>query len=326
MKSFKVWIAGVLLLTSVTAGAANTVVTVDAQGNGLTEREAIDDALARASGKVNGASVSVDSSVSRQKLDISARSSYGESVRGTATYEESKSAGYEAQGQVQDYDVLSTKKVGDGYRVTVRAKVVRYVAPGQDSKRYRIAIFPVTYRAPRYSFYGDISGEELAGQIADELESKIISSRLFSVLDRASMDASLAELALVGSDLTSPAEKAKLQRMDGADYIVVSTIRKATDRDQAGVNPATGQSAGKYRFELEVRVIVPATGELVASEVYSVPASRDRQAALDLMGSTAVTGLVGQIYPGRETSVRKPTVTEVQQAAPATTGVRLPFD
>ena len=69
----------------------------------------------------------------------------------------------------------------------------------------------------------------MAAQLGSEIEAHLVQTRRFSVLDRTTLGASLAELALVGSDLTGPAEKAKLKRIKGADYILLTTVRR-TDR------------------------------------------------------------------------------------------------
>lgn len=329
MNCFKYLIGGILLALAGTATAGNSVVSVEAQGSGKTEREATDEALARAAGKVNGANVDVDSKTVRAGYSANATSTWGGQSSVNANAELSRSAGYQAQGQIKGYKVLSSQKIDGGYRVRVKADVLRYDVPAENNALQRMAIFPVRYRPGTYPFYGGISGAELARQMGTELESKILSSRQFSLLDRNTLGASLAELGLIDSDLTSPEEKAKLQRFKGADYILVATIREAADRYDERVNPATGQLMGEFRFELETRVIVPATGELRASNVYRIKKQRDRDAAMEVMGTKAASGLVDEIFPGRGASVRA-AVLDYDEPEPDTprdtSGVRLPFD
>lgn len=330
MSAFKMFLGAAALSLTFVASATTTIVTVEAQGNGKTEREAVDDALARAAGQVNGANVEVDSTTVRAGYQASVRDSWGASATVNETLEVSRSATYEAEGQIKGYKVLSSSKDTEGFRVKIKAEVFRYEVPAENVLLERVAVFPVRHAPGTYSFYGAISANELARQLGTELESKLISSRVFSLLDRETLQASIAELGLVGSDLTAPEERAKLQRIKGADYIVVSTIREAADRFDERINPVTGQRMGEFRFELEVRVIVPATGELRASNVYRIQKQHDRYGALEVMGTTAAAGVVNEIVPGRGSSVRSAAigtgVGESSDTPRATTGVTLPFD
>ena len=156
---------------------------------------------------------------------------------------------------------------------------------------------------------------------------------MVSVLDRATLSASLSELGLVQSTLTGPAEKAKLRQFRGADLVVLSNVSEADSFDTSHVVASTGQVRRSFSmsFNVDVRAIVPATGELLVSERYSIYDAGSREHAITMAAEYAVidiirslTGKTPALDPGRY-AIDEPEVAP-EPAGPRRSGVSLPGD
>lgn len=288
-----------LLIFALPSIAQTKTIKVQAVGYGPSQPEALNDALTKAVAQIQGASVSSNTSVRTTAVQGSVTDSQGSTESFNASVKQSQSSSFSAKGQVDGYDVLSSRMENGQHRVEVIARVFQYDVPGVGDQRRRIALLQVQCDARGYDFFGDVSCGDLGVSTGAAIESELIKSRKFSVLDRTTMDATLSELDLIGSDLTASSEKAKLGRIKGADYLLLPTIREATDRANERVNPLTGQVRRNFAFQLTLRVVVPATGEVKFNEVYSLPGAPSRSVAIAQISNDAVSDLVEKIYPAR---------------------------
>lgn len=286
---------------SSTAVAGTSQVPAEATGYGKTVTEATNDALARAAAQVNGSEVSLDSYTVRQETNATYSDNRGYRADLNAESSTTSGASFQTQGQVASYKILSQKKGADGYAVRVKAMIYKYDTPGENEKRYRMAILPIAVPAGTFDLNGPVSGAELATDIYDALEAALVRGGRFTLLDRISLGTVAKELALVDSDLTGPSEKAKLKRIKGADYLVRATIGDiGVPAGERAINPATGQPSGKFRFEVNLRVVIPASGEVSFSDTVVLDKKyKTRSETIQEMANLLVGALSDRLNPSR---------------------------
>jgi hypothetical protein len=312
-----------------------------AVGSGADENAALADALAKAVAQVNGVRSSMN--VSTGKAQVSEKSSISDGktrVESQSTLEAGQTADarMSAQGSVSRYEILSTENAPDGrVKVTVKAFVTRYVAPtynapGSSTGRKRIAVFPAVAVDYRYDFFGPVEGAELSAELTGHVESAILATGRVSVLDRSTLSASLAELGLIGSSLTNANEKAKLRQLRGTDLIALATVREARHEVRNWEIASTGQrrSAVDMAFAVELRAVVPATGELLLVRKFVINDAFSRSDALqqasEQLAFEVVRALTGSAPP---LPVRRVVVDEEvvpPPSGPRRSGITLPQD
>lgn len=326
------------LLVCGSAGAKE--VETLAEGTGADQTRALADALGRAVAQVNGVRSAL--SVSTGAVELSTRSSETSgsgttSKEGNAQLGLTPDATMRAQGTVSRYEILATDTLEDGsVRVSVRAFVTRveapsYKAPGSNVSRKRVAVFPVSSNRASYDFFGLTMGEEMSSELATHLETTLLGSGEVSLLDRRSLGASLVELGLVGSTLSSDQEKAKLKALRGADLILLATINEARHEEFELRVKSTGQrrTSADTSLQVDLRAVVPATGELLLSRSVAVDYAASRQHGLVQVAEVAafevVRLLTGKSLPLPVHGPADPGQYEAPESTgPRRSGVRLP--
>lgn len=314
---------GLLLATS--AGAGLRDVETTATGYGASESEALGDALARAVTQVQGGNASLSTGVTRAQLDAIRQSPWGTHSL-SANYEERRSADFQGGGPIARYQVLTTRQLApERFEVKVSAVIHQYEAPSRGAQRDRIAVLPVRGEAALLQVAGQVDAAELADALGRALEAQLLATGNFQVLDRATLGISVEELALVASPLTGAPDKARLQQLRGADYLLVPTLIRRGDA--GGRNPATGQRhARPGDLKLDLRVLVPATSEVVYSGQTPIhaPHASDRDAVVGGIASQAIAALDRSISGSTRLP---PAATGTAGETPRdSAGVRLPFD
>ncbi len=329
------------VLTLITFAAMGKEIETTASGLGSDENAALADALARAVAQVNGVRSSMN--VSTGKLEVTGSASLT-NKDGTSTASSKTQVGttadarMQAQGNISRYEVTNTENLDDGrVRVTVRAYITRYEAPvykpsGSSTTKKRVAVLPVDADDYRYDFFDMIDADRLSEELATQIEASIMETGRVSLLDRRSLSASLLELGLVGSSFTNANEKAKLRQIRGADLIVMAVVLKAHHQMHAYRVKSTGQTKTSIEtnFNVEVRAVVPATGELLVTKRLSVNDAYSRDDALrqmsEIVAYEVVRALTGSAPPIR----RRDPVPAVDHPAasdtPRRSGIRLPND
>ena len=313
-----VFALAVVVLLSMGSTLANTeLIELRGVGTGATENEAITSALNNAVSQHNGADVSANTRTTSATAQGVVHTDGSGSTQGfAASSTESSSTTFKTAGQVSDYKILERSKDSMGLvHITVLAHIATYAAPGDSDKRQRLAILPARTTSDKYSFYGIESASELSQSITSALESEIVQTRRFSILDRTTLDDNVRELQLIGSDLTSPTEKAKLGMIKGADYLLIPTVKAADYSVQERTATSTGRVLRSISTDLalEVRVIVPATGEVKFSETYDVRQPLGKQGMIDAITHLASSDLVSRIYPLQVIAVPSPGVLVVNE-------------
>jgi hypothetical protein len=360
-------LAALLMFLAGSAFAGTRNVDSTATGIGGDENEALADALAKAVAQVNGTKSSMSVSTGKAVVegyglrtqDGSSESSSKDdstfgSTKTTTGKQNSKDSVYgkvsagttadarmSSTGSVVSYQITSTKQRPDGrYEVTVNAKVKQhfaetYNAPG--SGKRRIAVVQPSCDKSQYDFDGVVSGSQLCADLWSELEEGLLSTGTFSLLDRKTLDVSLSELNLVASDLTNATEKAKLRNIRGTDLILISKVRAAERYTNESRNQATGQirRSTTTNLDVEMRGVVPATGEILFFKRYALADANSRAQALAQIAEFATSDIavalgVGKAKRARLVSVdatpARPQTEEPPPPAPPSQGVKLPFD
>lgn len=313
-----------------------------ATGTGADENEALADALAKAVAQTNGVSSSVNISTGKVEARSNAKKTDSQGTAEASVHLQvgrTADARMQARGRVARYEVISTETMPDGKTsLTVKAYVVRheapvYNAPGSGTARKRIAVLPAVARDARYDFFEPTSGSVLADKLTGEIEAGLMASNTVSLLDRSTLVASLSELGLIGSDLTGSAEKAKLRQIRGADLILMSAIHEARRTVQTWRLPSTGQvrASEDLLLEVELRAVVPATGELLLTKRVEVT---DAMNAADAMAQVAaiaahdaILALTGKAPPSSPRGDRRRELEPIAEPdGPRRSGVALPAD
>lgn len=328
------------LALSAQAGIKTTSVIVT--GSGASEEEATAAALAKAVAETKGVRASTNVSTGKLAIEGHRKSS----VDGRAsTVDVDTRVGttpdvrMQSAGRVSRYEVQSSRREEGLYKVTLKAFFDTHVAdvykaPGSGASKSRIAVLmPKWSGTAADEGQGGYSASEAAGRLRNGLERALLRGGTYSILDRQTLDSSLAELQLVDSDLTSAAEKSKLRNLRGADIILIPTLRFSDTLRAARGAHLTGQRASASSdIEIEVRAVVPATAEVVFDESYRIEdvASSDdavirvaSQAANDLnvrlTGKAPKTSNADMVYL-RSDNVPPPLPPD------ESSGVKLPFD
>lgn len=360
-----------LLFASQAIGAVK-LVEVNATGSGPTEDEAIANALARAVAQSSGAqaslNVSTGQTVAESKSTVQFSGVKSETSKTTGLIKDQVTDGkttesgsatattstgvkktpdsrISASGKVASYEVLSSKKRSDGlYEVSIKAQVQKHVAatysaPGSSaSGKRRIAVLEPSTNASTFDFFGRVPAYELADRLWTATESALVRAGTVSVLDRKTLNQSLKELNLVSSRLTNEEERAKLKKIRGADVVLMSTILDAKQEVEVSRTQVTGQVSRTETsyMEVEMRAVVPATSEILFSEIYRISEVADRNDAVNKIASRSAADLAFKLTGKRgaaaftSTDITPVTVTSEQDLEPVeprtTTGVKLPFD
>jgi hypothetical protein len=339
------WAMLVVVLLACSGLAFSREIEATVTGTGEDESSALANALAKAVAQVNGVNSSM--SVSTGKVEVTGRGS--ETIRtkdaetvtsteGKVSVGQSADSRLQASGKVSRFEILSTETLPDArVSVTVKAFVHRYEAPvynapGSKVGLRRVAVFPGLASKASYDFFGAANGEELARELSARVEASVLDDRRLSVLDRTTLAASMAELGLIGSTLTGADEKAKLRQFRGADAIVLLEVRDAYHRVEHWRIKTTGQhqSAAETLFSVAMRVIVPATGEVLAIRDVSVRAAFGRDDALvqvaDEISADLAMALTGVAPPRRVRDAVPIPAAMPEPQGPRRSGVSLPGD
>ena len=348
-QKFRGFVAAGLFIVSAVCSAGTKTTSVVVEGVGASEEEATAQALGKAVSQVKGVRSSVSVSTGKAVADfkgetnIDGKKSTGSAQVSVGSTPDSRMS---ASGKVSRHEVLETSTLPDGkVKVKVKAYFDTYVAPvynapGSKSGKMRVALVDPDWDRRGYNFFGAVSGEEMANDLRSAMERSFIDAGAFSVLDRQTMAASMAELSIVASSLTNATERAKLHNFRGADVIVIPKIKEAFTDYNESTNNLTSQRQATFASKLlvEVRAIVPATGEIVFSDLYTIRQAVSREDAVGQVGARASADLAFKmtgkqvddkgLRPNRvRPSVSVDDLTRQPELPPEEQeGARLPFD
>jgi hypothetical protein len=243
--------------------SARETVEATADGSGATPAAALTRALANAVQQVTGVATKqlgdVETSLNtlavvKSNGDIAVANWAAESTGNTLSF---------SRGSVKSYRVLSEQAVGKGWRVRVRAAVLK--AGGADAVREampRLAIVVTQAQAADVAFANLGNRNTVIKRFRARLQQSLLQSGAVRVLDRDNFSAQADELSIAGANPTAE-NLAKLGQRFSADYVVVIDAQRLRLIDRG--RDIYGAHLSKLEAELQadIRIIDVATSELM---------------------------------------------------------------
>ena len=211
-----------LLLPLILAGGLLAQEAITVRGTGQDERDAIKHALTEAICRANGATLESQSTLRQEVRDVVT----GVETEFTYQTEENVDIVTASQGHIRRYDLLSSKPTASGVEVEVRAVVLRFDPdnPRPGSKK-TVVVERFTVAPGALQLDSPAEGTEaLLSRLQDQLTTRVVRSRKFTVLTRKNLKSIDAELGFLKDREVAPGERVKLGQLLGADYVVSGRI------------------------------------------------------------------------------------------------------
>ena len=330
--SREAWVAAVFLcavLALSTANAQTTIEEREIRGRGVSEVEAVLNALQEATFQVCGVQVRADLTMNSALIeddDVRMINQINRNIRATST---------QRPCEFRGYDVLDVAGGEPDVLVSVLVKYAVYRVPGPNMKRRRLAV--LDFPMDEVHLYGAGGGRQLQvdGRVVrvgtdvdfklvrklqhgfrSKVEELLTQGRRFGVLDRKRPEVYEAEKQILTSGDVDAGERARLGRVMGADYLVYGTIDRVAIENETRVIRATGERMERSHGATKVRftVLAAATRQVKWSSAITLdkrlrPGLLPEEAAEALLGEVAarmVDELTENIYPPRVTEVIGP--------------------
>ena len=328
----RAWVAVAVLCTVLalsTAGAQTTIEEREVRGRGVSEVEAVLNALQEATFQVCGVQITADLTMDSALIaedDVRLIDQINRSIHATST---------QRPCDFQGYDVLDVAGAQPDVRVSVLVRYAAYRVPGPDMKRRRLAV--LDFPMDEVHLYGAGGGRQLqvdgrnvrAGTDVDfrlvrklqhgfraKAEELLTQGRRFGVLDRQRPEVYEAEKQILTSGDVGIGERARLGRVMGADYMVYGTIDRVVIETTTRVIRATGERSDRSYGATKVRftVLAAATRQVKWSSAITLDRALPlglrpeaaAEALLDDVAARMVDELTENIYPPRVTQVLAP--------------------
>ncbi len=231
---------------------AQQVVTVD--GSGPSEREAIKHALAEAICRVNGASLETKSSLRQEVRDVVA----GVEVEFSYENDADVDVRTASSGHIRSYELLSSQATSTGHEVTLQAVVLRFDPDNpRPGKKKTLVVERFALAPGALDLDGQTTGEAaLLSFLQDELTTRLVRSRKFTVLARKNLDLVMREQSFLRGQGVSQEERAKLGNLLGADYLVAGRLDYLSVRTERKQVKLTGYTTESRRAELHATLTI----------------------------------------------------------------------
>ncbi len=295
--------ASVLAMT-IGAALAETLV-VEAEGQGTSRANAIGAALTAAVEQVSGVRIDASGSLRQEMMSASNGTDRTMSLSEAQQVETRRQTG----GVVKSYDVLSVD--GDGgasVKALLRVSIERFSAPGlptQDRRRIVIAA-PINFAN---------ADQPSLSLLRDALNSYLVRSRRFAVLDRLNDSAYRKEMDVLRGPDVPLAETVRIGQVSGTDYILLTKVRELDSVTSEQVLPVTGERVFRTAVYIsaDFSVIEIATRQIkwagqIKTEAGGTLESAIRSAA-DAIGEKVISG----IFPLRVIQVTAGTSVVINQ-------------
>ncbi len=285
----------------------NKIVSITTTGKGATEDIAVTKAIESAVKQINGVSIKIKSLTEVKNVEGTSTGKSGQKENFSLSLSRQTKDEISAQGLVESYRIISINQSQDGLvQARVKSNIYKYEA-ARSSNRKRIVLVPSQTNQSSYDFYGRQSRANLSAALDDEIERYLVNSRKFSVLTRRDFGAMNDEFAVIASESSTAADKAKLGQLLGGDYLLVVKVKEAKAVKRSKTIQVSGnvKSWIEGNMSISVRLIDAATGEVKFSNSFSAPARQHKtfQAALGEVSRQAIDDLVQRIYPNRIISI-----------------------
>ena len=271
------------------------IVSVQSQGLGMTQRDAILDGVREAVSMVNGMAIASQTSLAELTTEVTTDTESA-FLMSSAFMEQISTA---TSGIVDGYDLLSSSEdAATGLvMVDLSVQVARYTASKQ-LDRLRMAL-----SAMRID--NGVQDLRAAAEFAEDLQDGVIDyltqTRRFAMIDRQLMSETQAELNYVATADVPTRELARLGNQVGTDYLVVLELRDlvttVTERKMATTNRIRRKTT--LASEVGVRIIDVATSQIKFSGTVDTRGNKDYR-SLAREASRAIGRYIqNAIYPVR---------------------------
>lgn len=302
-------------IASTAYASAITSVMVRAPGEGSTLQQAINDGLLTAVEQVDGRAVSEADLSATMQISLSADQQNNAEYLGSQAYiHVVMQVTHQA---VMGFKVTSYKQNPNGsWTVNLAVTVTKYERPG-NANLTRIVVAPFHTSSDDYWMFGaHVPARKVATDLADKLQSYLIDTNKFTVLDRNNDAVVTQELSLANSSAAATNEYALVGQKLVADYILVGSI-ESLNYHEVSTYSLTGEHIYSHPtggMLLKYQLINTATQQIELSNEVSVSLSelpRDAggsaQRALDRSVAVAVnqegSAILHWLYPLRIVAV-----------------------
>ncbi len=254
------------LIFSVESFSATTDVVKKVTGYGKTQDAALGNALVEAVSQIEGIAISKVRSVESDLTSLFVASNAHNSVSLSIPRETVLGR---VKGYIRSYDVLSSNKNKDGWRVVVKVKLEQYKALSPERNgMLKVVVYPFRMR-------GAVPAGFTSSYVQDLLHSNLTTyltqTGKYRVLDRKHTAEYTTEAKNIQSALSHPREALSMGQKLGADYILVGDISYlALEKINGGLYDDSERL--QITGDIEYRLIEVATQEVSIADTYSFTA------------------------------------------------------
>ncbi len=248
-------------------------VSVQSQGLGTTQRDAVLDGVREAVSMVNGMAIASQTSLAELTTEVTTDTDSA-FLMSSAFMEQVSTA---TSGVVEGYDILSSSEDASTGLVMVElsVRVARYTSSRQ-LDRLRMALSAMRIDN---NVQDRVAATEFAEDLQDGVIDYLTQTRRFAMIDRQLMAETQAELNFIARADVPTRELARLGNQVGTDYLVVLELRDllttVSERKMATTNRVRRKTA--LISEVGVRIIDVATSQIKFSGTVDSRASKDYQ-------------------------------------------------
>ena len=246
------------------------IVSVQSQGLGITQRDAVLDGVREAVSMVNGMVIASQTSLAELNTEVTTDTDSA-FLMSSAFMEQVSTA---TSGIVEGYDMLSSSEDANTGLVIVElsVRVARYTASKQlDRLRMALGAMRIDNNVQ------DRAAAEFAEDLQDGVIDYLTQTRRFAMIDRQLMADTQAELNFVTTANVPTRELARLGNQVGTDYLVVLELRDlfttVSERKMATTNQVRRKT--ELTSEVGVRIIDVATSQIKFSETVDSLGDKD---------------------------------------------------
>ena len=247
------------------------IVSVQSQGLGTTQRDAVLDGVREAVSMVNGMAIASQTSLAELTTEVTTDTDSA-FLMSSAFMEQVSTA---TSGVVEGYDILSSSEDASTGLVMVElsVRVARYTASRQ-LDRLRMALSAMRIDN---NVQDRVAAPEFAEDLQDGVIDYLTQTRRFAMIDRQLMAETQAELNFIARADVPTRELARLGNQVGTDYLVVLELRdlltSVSERKMATTNRVRRKTA--LISEVGVRIIDVATSQIKFSGTVDSRGSKD---------------------------------------------------
>ena len=270
-RAIGVAMAAICMVSFATVASAQTrIVERDVTGRGISEQEAILNALQEATFQICGVRIESRTETGSVLIENDDRTTMVESVN-----RQIRVRGKKPNCGFDGYDILSVGHDGSQAQASVRVRYSVYRVPGPTMKRRRIAVIDFPMDEVHLHGVGGGRQQRSDGRSVDQgidvdfklvrnlqegfrakIEELLTQGRRFGVLDRRRQDVYDAEKQLLRSADVSVQERARLGEVMGTDYMLYGTVHRVLVEDQNHSIQLTGERINQVYGTADVRFSV----------------------------------------------------------------------